>query len=82
MQAFRIILAVLDILIAIALVVLVMSQEGSSQGLGSIAGGSTDTFFGRQQGHSKERVLRRVTTWLAIAFAVVTVVLFILVELA
>lgn len=75
MQGFAIALAIIDIVICIALVALVISQEGNSQGLGSL-GGSTDTFFGKNKGRAFDSQLKKLTTGLAIAFAVITMVLF------
>lgn len=47
------ILAILDIIIAIVLVILVISQEGNSQGMGRSIQGGSDTFFGTGQAKSK-----------------------------
>ena len=44
---FTIIVAVLDIIVCIALVILVIFQEGNDKGLGVIGGGA-DTFFGKE----------------------------------
>ena len=44
---------------------------------GSIAGGA-DTFFGSHKGRSVDNLLKKLTTTLAIIFAVLTVVLFLL----
>ncbi|HHV42499.1 MAG TPA: preprotein translocase subunit SecG [Clostridiaceae bacterium] len=77
MNTFTIILAVLDVLICIVLIALVIMQEGDSQGLGAISGGS-DTFYGKAKGRSKEVMLKKITTGVAILFAVLTVVLYML----
>lgn len=68
-------LGVLDVIVCIALILLVVSQEGNAQGLGTIAGGA-DTFFGQNKGRSYDRILKRITTFLAIGFGLLTVVLF------
>ena len=79
MGVLTIIIAVVDMIIALALVVLVISQEGSSQGMGSsIEGGGSDTFFGSGQARSKEHFQKRLTAIFAILFAVLTVVLYLL----
>lgn len=75
MQGFAIALAIIDIIVCIALIALVISQEGNSQGLGSL-GGSTETFFGKNKGRAFDTVLKKFTTGLAIAFAVITIILF------
>lgn len=74
MGALAIILAVLDIIVCVALILLVISQEGNAQGLGTIAGGA-DTFFGQNKGRSIDHLLKRLTTILAIVFAILTIVL-------
>lgn len=75
MSTFAIILAVVDVMICIAMIALVIMQEGNSQGLGSI-GGAADTFFGKNKGRSIDSVFKKITTALGVVFAVVTVVLF------
>ncbi len=75
MNTAAIILAVIDIIICIAMVALVIMQEGNSQGLGSI-GGAADTFFGKNKGRSIDVVFKKITTVLGVVFAVVTIVLY------
>ncbi len=77
MQALIVILAILDILVCIALVLLVVFQEGNSQGLGSIAGGA-ETFLGKNKSRSIDDKLKTMTSYCAIAFAVLSVVLYLL----
>lgn len=72
-----IILKVLFILICIALIILVLLQEGKSAGLGSIAG-AAETYWGKNKGRSMEGNLLKITKWLAVGFLVVAVVLNIL----
>lgn len=75
MGTLAIVLGIIDIILCIALVVLVISQEGNAQGLGSIAGGA-DTFFGQNKGRSMDRMLKKITTLLAVLFGIITIVLF------
>ena len=72
---FTIIVAVLDIIVCIALVILVIFQEGNDKGLGVIGGGA-DTFFGKEKGRTMDNKLKLFTTVIAIAFTVLTVLLF------
>ena len=53
MGALRIILTVIYILICIALVVLVLMQEGKTAGLGAISG-AAETYWGKNKGRSME----------------------------
>ena len=62
---------IIILLVAVALVVTVVLQEGKNNGLsGAIAGGSADTFLGKSKAATKQQNLARLTTVLAIAFVV------------
>ncbi|MBO4338618.1 MAG: preprotein translocase subunit SecG [Clostridiales bacterium] len=73
MSAFEIVLGVLLIIVCIALTVIVMIQEESQSGLsGAIAGGSSDTFFGKNKGRTSEAKLKKLTKIIAIVFLVLS----------
>ena len=74
MAVLRTILTVIFVIICIALTVLVLMQEGRSQGLGSISG-MADTYWGKNKGRSMEGALVKITTGLAVGFMVLAVVL-------
>ena len=74
MGALRIILTIVFILICIALVVLVLMQEGKSAGLGSISG-AAETYWGKNKGRSMEGMLVKVTRILVIVFMILSCVL-------
>ena len=74
MEVLRTILTVIFVIICIALTVLVLMQEGKSQGLGSISG-MADTYWGKNKGRSMEGALVKITTGLAVGFMVLAVVL-------
>lgn len=81
MKAAQITFAILDILTCIGLIVTVMMQESKSKGLGVLSGdtgGGMDTFYGKTKGRTKEGILKTLTTVFAIAFAVFTLVLYLL----
>jgi len=78
MKVFAIVLGVIDIVICIALVLLVVFQEGNDKGMGVIGGGA-DTFFGKEKGRTIDKKLKRFTSLLAIVFAIVTVVLYLII---
>ena len=72
---FATIITVLQLICAVTLVVIVLFQSGKSAGLsGAIAGGS-DTFLSRNKIKSRDAKLARSTKWVAIAFAVLTLIL-------
>ncbi|HKM34095.1 MAG TPA: preprotein translocase subunit SecG [Lachnospiraceae bacterium] len=74
MGALRIILTILFILICIALVVLVLMQEGKSAGLGAISG-AAETYWGKNKGRSMEGQLVKITKFLAVSFILLAVIL-------
>lgn len=74
MDTLRIILTAIFALDCILLVILVLKQEGKSAGLGAISG-STDTYWGKNKGRSKEAKLARATVILAVLFIVLAAVL-------
>ena len=74
MGALRITLMVIFIVICIALVILVLMQEGKSAGLGTVSG-VAETYWGKNKGRSMEGKLVKITTGLAVAFMVLAVVL-------
>lgn len=74
MQALRTILLIVFIIICIALVILVLMQEGKSAGLGAISG-AAETYWGKNKGRSMEGTLVKVTKFLAAGFIILSAVL-------
>lgn len=68
------ILSVIFVLICVALTVIVLLQEGKSAGLGSI-GGMAESYWGKNKGRSMEGNLEKFTTFAAIAFLLLAIVL-------
>ena len=75
MAALRVIVTILYVLICIALVVVVIAQEGKSAGLSGAINGVADTYWGKNKGRSIEGKLEFLTKILATAFIVLSVVL-------
>ncbi len=74
MEVLKIVLTVVYIIVSIALVALVLMQEGKSAGLGSISG-AAETYWGKNKGRSMDGMLVKITKWLAVAFILLSVVL-------
>ena len=74
MGARRITLTIIFILVCIALVILVLMQEGKTAGLGAVSG-AAETYWGKNKGRSMESKLVKITTGLAIGFMLLVVVL-------
>ena len=78
MELHEIILGILLIISSVAIVALVLLQEGKSQGLsGAIAGGA-ETFFGKNKGRTIEAKLVSLTRIVAIVFFVLVLGTFLL----
>ena len=75
MDILKTILMTIFAIDCIALSAIVLMQEGKTQGLGSIGGMSTDTYWGQNKGRSMEGALVRGTKMLAILFIVLAAVL-------
>ncbi len=74
MAVHEIILGVVLILLSIAIIVLVLLQEGKSAGLsGAIAGGA-ETFFGKNKSRTMESKLVLITKIIAVSFFVLALV--------
>lgn len=74
MEALRIILSVIFMIICVIFTVTVLMQEGKSAGLGSI-GGMADTYWGKNKGRSMEGKLEKLTTIIAVLFFVLAIIL-------
>ena len=75
MEILKTIITIIFVIDCIALSAIVLMQEGKTQGLGSIGGMSTDTYWGQNKGRSMEGALVRGTKILAILFIVLAAVL-------
>ena len=74
MGVLRIILTVIFMIDCIALVALVLMQEGKSAGLGAISG-AAESYWGKNKGRSMEGMLVKATTALVVAFIVIALFL-------
>ena len=76
MSVVRTILMIAYIIICVALTVIVLMQEGKTQGLGSLSGQtSTDSYWAKNKKHSREGILVRITSALVVLFFVLAAVL-------
>lgn len=72
---------VLHIIVTVALIAVVLLQEGKDPGMQGIAGSSPDSgdsFFSRNSGRTKASMFSKMTTVLAVLFLITTIVLCIL----
>ena len=76
MQVVKIILIVVDLIICLAVTILAMIQSKDDAGLSStITGSSTNNFFEKNKGRTKEGIQKKWTIILGIAFVIVTIAL-------
>ena len=76
MSALQIVLSIIDILFAIAIIVLFLVQEGNDQGLGAVTGATPESYYSKAKGRTLEEQLKRWTVICCVAFAVVSIVLY------
>jgi len=74
MGALKIILTILFIVVCVALVVLVLMQEGKSAGLGAL-NGTAETYWGKNKGRSMEGLLVKLTKGLSALFMILAIIL-------
>ncbi len=80
MDVIRIILSVIYVLLGVAISVVILMQEGKSNGLGGAIGGMADSYWSKNKGRSMEGTLEHFTRYGAIIFMVITLILNIMLE--
>lgn len=79
MEIVKWILIVIYLIISLALIILTLIQSKDDAGLSStITGSSTNNFFEKNKGKTKEGKQKRWTVILSVVFAILTIVLGIL----
>lgn len=79
METIKNILIVIYFIVCFALIILAMMQTKEDAGLsGTISGSSTNNFYEKNKGRTKEGSMKRWTIILAIVFAILSVALGIL----
>ena len=67
----EIILGAVVLALSIVTIVCVCAQQGRSQGLGAMAGGSdSETFFGKNRSKDKNAILTKITIVVSIALTI------------
>ena len=74
MEIVRILLTIVFIIVCLALIAIVLLQEGKSAGLGAVAG-AAESYWGKNKGRSMEGTMVKITKYLVIAFIVIAAVL-------
>ncbi|HHU70912.1 MAG TPA: preprotein translocase subunit SecG [Clostridiales bacterium] len=75
MDILKVIVQIIYILVCIVLTVLVLKQEGKSEGLSGALTGTTDTYWSKNKSRSKEGFIDNTTKILGVTFILLSVVL-------
>ena len=83
MSVIQVILSIIYVILGVAISIVILMQEGKSNGLGSAIGGiSTDSYWRKNRGRSMEGALEHFTRYGAIVFMIITIILNILLRIA
>lgn len=74
-----IVIGIILIVAAIFLVVAVLLQAGKDKGLsGAISGSASDTYYGKNKGSSRDKILSKLTTVVSVVFVLLVLVSFVI----
>ena len=79
MAVVKVLLSIIYVVLGIAISVVILMQEGKSNGLGSAIGGMADSYWSKNKGRSMEGALEHFTRYGAIVF-MITLILNILLK--
>ena len=74
MAALRVILTILFIVVCLAIIVLVLMQEGKSSGLGALSG-AAESYWGKNKARTMQGMLVKLTKIFCVLFMVLAIVL-------
>lgn len=68
-------LTILFVLVSLALIALILLQEGKSAGLTGAVSGMAESYWGKNKGRSMEGKLEKGTKYLAVVFFILALIL-------
>ena len=74
-KVLKTVLTILFITVSVVISVIILAQQGKDEGLGSLSGQTSDTYWSRNKGRSKEGILIKVTSALIVVYFVLAAVL-------
>ena len=77
MTTVEIVLGVILCVMAAVLITCVLLQSGKEKSLSGTIAGAGESFFSKSKGKTKEKMLSRITTLMAIVFVILVVVLYV-----
>jgi preprotein translocase subunit SecG len=75
MILLTLVITIIQLISCIVLIGVVMLQSGKTAGLSGVIGGGSDTYLSKNKSKTLDSKLSRATKWVAIAFAVLTLLL-------
>ena len=66
---------ILQLIVALALILIVLFQSGKSEGLSGSIGGIADSYMAKSKARSLDAKLAKSTKWLGAVFVVLTLIL-------
>ena len=73
----RMVLLILMVVLAVAMILVVLFQPSSGDGMSAISGQLSDTFYTKNKGRSLEGIMKLLTVVLAICLFVISVLFFV-----
>ena len=71
----EIVLTVLEAIASVALIVIVLLQSGKEAGLSGALAGNNDSYMNKSKMGGLDKMLAKVTKWIALAWIVLTLIL-------
>ena len=78
MEWYEILIGILLVITSIAIVILVLMQQSRRAGLSGAISGGAETFFGKSKAKRWDAVLNKVTTIVAVCFALLVIVVYVI----
>ena len=75
MEILETILIILEALCSVALIVVVLLQSGKEAGLSGALAGNNDSYMNKSKMGGLDKMLAKITKWVALAWIVLTLVL-------
>ena len=75
MEVVKIILTVLEVLASVALIAVVLMQSGKEAGLSGALAGNNDSYMNKSKMGGLDKMLAKITKWIALAWILLTLVL-------
>ena len=72
METLNLIISIVQVILAVAVILLVLLQQGKRAGLSGAISGGAETFFGKNKASSMDALLSRLTVILSILLVIST----------